>query len=223
MIEKAILKFTAFCYKLFNKNPRDDMKKFLYYDAIIFNLFQLFVMILLSIFFTVLLPFIGVFFIYGYTRKKGIMLHKKTPDGCFWWSNLTFVPEIVVMWLLKQKNIDLLPFVFFFGITNGLALSKDNKLLGLFAYKKTDKSKVQVKINRNNIRNILYQNFDREDVQERLEYVQSTTEVKVIDIATLKYKELMSNAEISEAKNYSDSTIKLVDNLLFAGFSDFKG
>lgn len=220
MIEDTFLKITAYGYKILKKNPRDDIEKFIYHNAIVFNLFQLSIMIVFSIFFNVLWEFVGVFFIYGYIRKKGIMLHKPTPDSCFLWSNLTFVPEIVVMWLLKSRGIDLIPFIFFFGITNGLALSKNNKIVGLFAYASTDRKRMQAKVNRNKIRNHLYENFETDQVQETLKNIQKTTTKAVIEVAEYKYKNLLSNAEIAQSTKYNEFYVKDIDNILFSGFSN---
>lgn len=223
MIEKSIIITLKYIYKLLGMKPYEHYQKIAMQTDIIFNIMQLSLMVEFSILLSVRNEFIVQLIIYFVVRHLGIALHFMKADTCFYWSNLLFLPEIVCLSILKSSGYDLELFIVFFGIINGLALSKDNKIVGLFAYKKNDKQKVKVKINRNEIRNILYKNFETDQVQKKLKSIQETTEVDVIPIATFKYKELLSNAEIAQETNYTEATIKLVDYLLFAGFSDFKG
>lgn len=218
-IEKAFIKLVLAISKVLRIDIDKNMDNIQYTIDVIYNLFQVFVLVIISEMLGVLPDFAITFMTYIIIRKLGIHLHLNSPDACFWWSNLAFLPIIVTLSLVQEQGYNVAPFTIFFGVCAGLALSEDNKLTSWLANPGTER--LQVRINRNKLRMYIIENFDTDEIKDAINDIEQVTDKDVEKIMTYKYSKdyLLTNTEIADRYYYSTTTVKTIDELMMARLS----
>lgn len=214
-MERKVIKLISNALKKLNIHYDIELLRAFY--IIIINIIQLLIIIIVSIILNVFPYFALLFLVYLIVRTWGESDHFDEFIVCFKWSNVLFISDVIGLWLTQLVGESTFCMALFLGVISAISTSSQNKLTGLFSFE--SKGREEINLQRAKVRLFLMENWGNYDILTALNKMSLTTDVRLYDVANLKYGERLSNKQVADRLNLDEKTVRKIDEKIVLAMS----